>query len=341
MNNEINSENIPLVSICMITYNQEPYISQAIDGVLMQKTNFPIELVIGEDCSKDNTRKICLEYKEKYPDQIKLLLPEKNLGMMPNAITTLQTCTGKYIAMCEGDDYWTDPYKLQKQVDFLEENEDFSICFHAVKIKKERENKIVDDFITPEVSDATDIYRLSHGNYIHTPSVLFRRNEEVFTSIAEFGSLIVGDYVLHMLNARYGKIKKLPETMAIYRAEIGDWSSKDSSHRLPHWLNMLEQLLVLFADDEKVTAILKHQYSVYLFTLYNIYKKEKDICKAKTLFMTTCANYPDLIYDEFNARDNEWYYLKKKKIYRVGILLLNPMSVLKKFKKMFKNGIHS
>jgi glycosyltransferase involved in cell wall biosynthesis/GNAT superfamily N-acetyltransferase len=114
----------PLVSICMITYNHENLIAQAIEGVVMQKTNFPIELIIGEDCSTDNTRKICLEYKEKFPDIIKLLLPKKNLGMQQNVVATLTACTGKYIALCEGDDYWTDPLKLQRQVDFLEANHD-------------------------------------------------------------------------------------------------------------------------------------------------------------------------------------------------------------------------
>ena len=98
----------PLVSICVITYNQEKYIAQAIDGVLMQQTDFPIELIIGEDCSPDNTRKICLDYKNKYPDKIKLLLPDKNKGSMRNFIDTMQAANGKYIALCEGDDYWTD-----------------------------------------------------------------------------------------------------------------------------------------------------------------------------------------------------------------------------------------
>ena len=322
-----------MASVCMLTYNHENFISQAIKGVLMQKTNFPIELVIGEDYSTDNTRKICIDYKEKYPDKIKLLLPDNNLGMIPNFITTLYACTGKYIALCEGDDYWTDPLKLQKQVDFLEANEDFSICFHAVKILKEREKTIVDDFITPEMPDVTDIYRLAYGNYIHTPSVVFRRNEEVVKSMATLLSLSIGDYPLHMLNAKYGKIKKLPETMAVYRAGVGVWSLKDSSYRLPRWLNMLDKLIILLKDDEELTNILKQQYRVYAFALYDIYEREKDISKAKTIFITLCVNYPELIYDEFKARDNGLYYFKRTKIYRLGKFLLKPFSVLKKLKK--------
>lgn len=124
----------PLVSVCMITYNHEKYISQAIEGVLIQQTNFAFELIIGEDCSTDNTRKICLEYKEKYPNIIRLLLPDVNLGMSKNFIETIQAATGKYIAFCEGDDYWTDSEKLQKQVSFLDANQKYSFCCHRFRV---------------------------------------------------------------------------------------------------------------------------------------------------------------------------------------------------------------
>ena len=103
----------------MITYNHEKFIAEAIEGVVMQKTNFQFELVIGEDCSTDNTRAICIEYQKKYPDIIRLRLPETNQGMMLNWINNINSGRGKYIALCDGDDYWTDPYKLQKQVDFM------------------------------------------------------------------------------------------------------------------------------------------------------------------------------------------------------------------------------
>ena len=108
------------VSVAMITYNHERFIAQAIESVLMQQTDFAVELVIGEDCSTDGTRAIVRDYGERYPERIRLLLPEHNLGMMPNFVATLKACRGQYVASVEGDDYWTDPHKLQKQVDFLE-----------------------------------------------------------------------------------------------------------------------------------------------------------------------------------------------------------------------------
>lgn len=122
-----------LVSVFMITYNHENYIEHAIEGVLMQKTSFPIELIIGEDCSTDNTRKIVREYEGRYTEIIKAQYPEKNRGMNNNFLTVLQSARGKYIALCEGDDYWTDPLKLQKQVDFLEANPEYSLCVGGFK----------------------------------------------------------------------------------------------------------------------------------------------------------------------------------------------------------------
>jgi glycosyltransferase involved in cell wall biosynthesis len=121
--------NTPLLSVCLITYNHENFIREAIDGVLMQKVDFDWELIIAEDCSTDRTREIVLEYKERYPDFIKLILQEKNVGPATNWLDLITTPKSRYIAYFEGDDYWTDPLKLQKQVDFLEENEDYSIAW--------------------------------------------------------------------------------------------------------------------------------------------------------------------------------------------------------------------
>lgn len=108
-----------VVTVAMITYNHESFIAEAIEGVLMQRTDFNYQLLIGEDNSTDRTREIILDYMKCNQDIIHLLPQEKNLGMIPNFIETLKACNGKYIALCEGDDYWIDPDKLQKQVDFF------------------------------------------------------------------------------------------------------------------------------------------------------------------------------------------------------------------------------
>lgn len=126
----------PLLSVVTITYNHEPYIAKCIEGVLMQKVNFPIEFIIAEDCSTDGTRAICEEYARKYPDLIKLILSDINKGALPNERMAIGGARGKYIALCEGDDYWTDERKLQKQVDFLESNAEYTVCFHDRMIEE-------------------------------------------------------------------------------------------------------------------------------------------------------------------------------------------------------------
>ena len=118
----------PVVSVAMVTYNHERWIAESIEGVLMQKTDFPIELVIAEDCSTDTTRSIVLAYQRQHPNVIRLLLPERNLGVQDNLQYLLAQCRGTYIAFCEGDDYWTDPAKLRKQVNLLNQNPECNLC---------------------------------------------------------------------------------------------------------------------------------------------------------------------------------------------------------------------
>ena len=124
----------PVVSVHMITYNHEPYIRQAIEGVMMQKTDFEFELVIGEDCSQDKTREICFEYQKKYPDKIRVLWWHENVSKLGgNGRRNRAHCRGEFIAYCEGDDYWIDPLKLQKQVDVMRANSSIGLCFSLAK----------------------------------------------------------------------------------------------------------------------------------------------------------------------------------------------------------------
>lgn len=125
--------NRPLLSIVTITYNHELFIAKTIEGVLMQQVNFPMEFIIAEDCSTDNTKKIVLDYANLYPELIKVITSENNVGAVANERRAMLAARGKYIAFCEGDDYWTDPLKLQKQVDFLETHPEYCVCFHRYR----------------------------------------------------------------------------------------------------------------------------------------------------------------------------------------------------------------
>ena len=154
------------LTVVTTTYNQEKYIGQAIDGMLMQKTSFPFQIVISNDSSTDRTGDILKEYEEKYPDKIKIINNEKNLGAMGNFINTLSNIKDtEYVALCDGDDFWTDENKLQKQVDFLDNNKEFNICFHKAKLFYENNEK--EESIIPEFEEeVTTIDDLVKSNYI-------------------------------------------------------------------------------------------------------------------------------------------------------------------------------
>ena len=222
------------VSVLMTTYNHERFIAQAIDSVLMQKVNFDYEIVIGEDCSKDNTRNILIDYQEKHPDIIRLLLHERNLGLYGkyNFIETYKACRGQYIAMLEGDDYWTSPHKLQKQVDFLDRHPECSICFHSVI--RLCEDKSHESYVfSPR--DKKEIYTLEDllDKYlIAAASMMFRKG--LFGDFPSWFYLTaMGDWALNILNAQHGKIGYINEVMGVWRIHSGGfWSSKGLIERL-------------------------------------------------------------------------------------------------------------
>ncbi|HCP94704.1 MAG TPA: hypothetical protein DIU05_11830 [Bacteroidetes bacterium] len=239
------------VSCHVITYNQKDYISQCIDGILMQKVSFPIEIIIGDDNSIDGTREIVKSYSEKHPDIIRLNLREVKGSGIPgkeNFLSTLKMCTGEYISLCDGDDYWTDPLKLQKQVDFLDKNPEYVLCFHPVDIEQS-DGTILSDFITKVPHNYEQITTLAeYGNYIHTPSVLFRN---ILNSLpVGMQHTPIGDYFIYMLLAKHGKIKQLPDTMAVYRRHPGGVHSLTSEEqKVQKWFLMLYYLIPSFNDQ--------------------------------------------------------------------------------------------
>ena len=198
----------PLVSVIMITYGHEKYIEEAIKGVFLQKTNFPLELIISNDKSPDSTDEIVKNIIKYAPENIsvKYIQHPENIGMLPNLISTLKMAAGKYIAVCEGDDYWIDENKLQKQTDFLEKNEDFTLTFHNVFIRNGE--TLSTDLDYEKRLSSKDVYTiddLSKGNFIHTPSVVFRNMEIEFPEW--YFSSFLGDYPLWSWLSKKGKIK--------------------------------------------------------------------------------------------------------------------------------------
>lgn len=251
------------LSIFCLVYNHEKYLRQAIDSFLMQKTTFDFEIVIGEDFSTDNSRAILLEYKQLHPTKFKLLLHEKNIGMAENVIATLNACEGEYVALCEGDDYWTDPLKLQKQVDFLEKNKDYSICYHRVNILDESLGLITNETLNKsKVEFDFDINYLATGNKMNTQSVVFRNQHLNLDQNSRFKQSPASDYFLHMLNAQFGRIKYFPDVMAVYRVNSMNsvWSSLNKYKKAYKWLILVNLLIEEFSNNENIKKILYETY---------------------------------------------------------------------------------
>lgn len=235
----------PVVSVCCITYNHRNFILDCLNGFLIQETSFPVEILIHDDASTDQTAAIIREYQKKYPNVIKAICQEENQwskGVRPNAEFNLPRARGKYIAICEGDDYWTDPLKLQKQVDVLDRDPTFGLTFCNLKV-------IYDDSGQPphnayqEVAhlpkgnrlrifahpnERTSFADLIKGNYVHTPGVLFRnwvREEGVPDYMAKVS---IGDWPLHLFTATKGDLHYCREVMGVYQVHRnGVWSQRN------------------------------------------------------------------------------------------------------------------
>lgn len=219
-----------LVSICSITYNHAPYIRQCLDGFLMQKCDFRYEIIINDDCSTDGTTEIVKEYAEKYPDLIKPIYHEENQykkgvrGMF--ATFCFPKAQGKYIALCEGDDYWTDPLKLQKQVDYMEATPNCKMTVTNARVITEKEELDwsrykEDSYITPEEMIT------GGGLYVQTASIVYRNG--LLNGYPECcRKCHVGDYPLQIWATLQGKVYYFSEKMVVYRYQFsGAWTSKN------------------------------------------------------------------------------------------------------------------
>lgn len=299
----------PLVSILCLTYNHAGFISQAIEGFLMQKTNFVFEVLIHDDASTDGTSDIIREYEKKYPEIIKPIYQTENQfskGVKISLTYQYPRAKGKYIAFCEGDDYWTDQYKLQKQVDFLENNPDFSMCFSDVNIISNNSN----NYSTREIISRRNVFTISdllkYGNFMHTATVVFRNNFDKMMPI----NSITGDYFLHLHNASFGKIKFIDEVMVTYRVHEGGFFSQRENWTLDKKIKNAE-IQIMAYDKAK---------SVY-----------SNGCKQKVLFNKMLFSERNKL--RFYLLENENY--KEAKRLAIKLLLLFIRSFQKDIKTFF------
>lgn len=232
-------EERPLVSIVMIAYNVAPFIAESIESVVLQKTNFKFELVIGEDCSTDSTRSIIEAYQKKYPEIIKTLYHKQNLGLTPNCVATHNACNGKYIALLDSDDYWTNTQKLQLQVDFLENNPEYMGCAHqSMKIY------VNGDPSSPFGSNFDTEYGLidtiTHRKF-HTSSLIYRKY--IWDQTGGIPpNISSNERAIYPMIAIFGKIKYFGESMCVYRLTGSGLSSRVDYKELQTDFNMIPWL---------------------------------------------------------------------------------------------------
>lgn len=258
-----------LVSICCITYNHEKYIAQNIESYLMQETSFKFEIIIGEDCSTDNTLKILQAYQRMHPELITLVTSEENVGSIKNHARSMAKCRGKYIAMCDGDDYWTSPLKLQKQVDFLEANPEYIICCNYSQVINENEETV---YVHPSPVGLEFTYE----------DLLFDRKDEtricslMVRNCKQITDIELQDwyYRTHAADRMFKlyvvsngkKIYVIPEVMSCYRIHTGGvWSMIDTKLRKSKRLSDFNLIIKHFKHNSlQKRALLKIYLKQYL-----------------------------------------------------------------------------
>jgi glycosyltransferase involved in cell wall biosynthesis len=269
--NENNSKKDIFVSVVMITYNHENYISKAIEGVLMQEIDCEIELIIADDCSPDNTEDIVRNFIINHPkgNKINYKRHSKNLGMMGNFVWALNQAKGDYIALCDGDDFWTDPFKLQKQIDFLENNKDYVMCFHKCEIH------FSDSIINWTESQSSEVVKQNTNllnflsNYqIPTASIVYRNVLKIFPDF--MFKVESGDICLVFLLYQLGKFYYLDEKMSVYRRRIGQGAS--ANH---HGLRLIHHRILLYHN---LNEFFEYKYEKEIFTsLLEIFKQNGEL----------------------------------------------------------------
>ena len=218
---------LPKVSVCLTAYNIEKYVAQALDSVLNQRTNFDFELIIGEDKSSDNTVGVLEDYRIRYPEKIRIISNEKNLGMMGNFIKTLESSKSKYIAVLDGDDYWTDNTKLQKQFDVMEKNDEYSLCWHDAIIVNSTGDLISSfalRFNGRDYFNTFDLYKVVQWKVLGATSSIFFRN--VISPFPDWAYNLYGTEALLFLRCgQVGILHYISEPLSAYRIHSSSMES--------------------------------------------------------------------------------------------------------------------
>lgn len=327
------TNNVKLQVVC-ITYNQANFIKDALDGFVMQKTDFRFEVLVGDDCSTDGTSEIIAKYAEKYPDIIKHIRHEKNMGGQKNSINIMKRVTAPYMALCEGDDYWTDPNKLQIQVDILEKNKHLNGCFHRAEVRKEPNVKYwySDSEFKPDSqgkiywpnydfkpkNNLCSIKNIIEG-CIATASVVYRYDKNFRYPDWFEDVFVAGDRAMHSFMIKSGFFYYIDKPMSVYRMSKGSNSSNNGNldnlaQTTKDWLELFDKLDDYF--DNRYKHIIKDEKELYVSAAF----KNVLFNKNKKALIDMINMYPEYALANLKFKENKLN--KSKKMYKfLGIPL--------------------
>ena len=322
----------PLVSICMITYGHEKYIIKALEGCLMQVCDFPFEIVIDDDCSLDSTASIIQKYIDKYPKLISANLRERNIGAVENSIANIKRARGKYVAMCEGDDYWIDSEKLQKEIDLIEQEDLAAVCTKVKYIDGDGTHLGYSESIPAHDLPLSYKYILQ-SNPVHTCSFLVKKS-----ILEEIEDVMIkapyGDYVMFLAASYFGRIGFINEVTAVYRKNVGimhTWSNSDAQvmrikildlfYADPRFKKMrrlirvtkrynLFKLTIYTVQEHKFIKAVKYYFQTLYYTMFVLFSKKDEVhkrisCKEYLKLTISVVPYSELLYRKIKKIDKD------------------------------------
>lgn len=270
-----------MFSVAVITYNQEKYISQTLDSILNQEHDYKYEIVIGEDCSTDNTKKIIEEYVTKYPDIIKPLYNNPNKGLINNYFNVITHCQGKYIMECAGDDYWL-PGKVETQIDFMENNPDVGMCYGKAKFWNENKQKYEKKLFGVDIKSFEKL--LTTGNKVPALSVCLKNNlvEKYIDEIKpQEKKWLMEDYPMWLWFSHESKVKFIDEETAVYRVLENSASHNTDIEKVKKFNKNVVEIQDFFSDYYSVNCESKTDDEICFYVYINFLTKEynKDVAK--------------------------------------------------------------
>lgn len=314
-----------MFSVAVITYNQEKYISQTLDSILNQEHDYKYEIVVGEDCSTDNTKKIIEEYVEKYPDIIKPLYNNPNKGLINNYFNVIAHCKGKYIMQCAGDDYWL-PGKVTRQIEFMESNLDVGMCYSKARVWNENKQKFEKNISGSAIKSFE--FLLTNGNSIPALTVCLRSNI-VKNYICEIKpqekNWLMEDYPMWLYFSHESKIKFFDKETAVYRVLEDSASHSTDINKMIKFEESVYDIRQFYNQKFGLNLELKVNYPFITSQLLNKLseKYEKKLAKDVRLICKM---------QSFSLKNSIYY------ICSYSFVLLNILFILKKGIKLWKKN---